>query len=375
MVQKIILDIPPVDKSIYLSCRRTRKVGAGGKAIDLDPVIPTLDRLKAVGIRIPENERYPLRQPGGCRIMEQFTSPGKNPYSDFRVSQGQPRNDIQTVRPFRCLCLEKFFSHGNRIKNTAYRDSGPCRTTGFRRFTNFPCLDNNPHPRKNLRGARDQFGSGYGCNARQGFSPESKGSHPVKIIEFGNFARGVAGKGQSNILGIDTAPIVGKPDQFTTASFQFNCDFCRSCIQGIFQELLDDGRRSLHNLAGGNSVGQCFREKNDSAVQRVTSGLINGKRSRSHPVLTDDCGFMQTKKVSGYRGLKAESCYHPQSRTIITRHFFRKDRLSVAARIACASALPITISAAPAPSVFTPLTLRGLLVTLGLLWAAVRSLA
>ena len=90
---------------------------------------------------------------------------------------------------------------------------------------------------------------------------------PVDILERADLACRITGKGERHVLAGDPLSVVGDANRFAAALLQVHGDLGGSRIQRIFQQLLDDGSRSINHLARGNPVGQRFRQNDNSSRQ------------------------------------------------------------------------------------------------------------
>jgi hypothetical protein len=78
-------------------------------------------------------------------------------------------------------------------------------------------------------------------------------------------------KGKGDFSRRDARPVIGNPDQLLAATAQFDRDVRGSRIEGIFQELLHDGRGPLDDFAGGDLRGNLLGQYCDPSVQIQTS--------------------------------------------------------------------------------------------------------
>jgi len=128
---------------------------------------------------------------------------------------------------------------------------------------NRPSLDDHPGADGRRGPTGHHLHAGNGGDAGQGLAPESEGTDAVKVLEYRNLARRVAGKGQGYILRLDPFPVVGHTDCLAAALLQFHRDFRGPRIQRVLQKFFDDGRRSFDHLTRGNLVGQRLRQNDD----------------------------------------------------------------------------------------------------------------
>ncbi len=65
------------------------------------------------------------------------------------------------------------------------------------------------------------------------------------------------------MCGRDTVAVVGDPDEFDAALFEFDGDAGRPCVDGVVDEFLDDGGGAFDDLARRDLVGDQRREDAD----------------------------------------------------------------------------------------------------------------
>src|SRR5690606_27747517 len=85
----------------------------------------------------------------------------------------------------------------------------------------------------------------------------------------------VPGDGQRQVGGGDAAAIVADPDQADTAFLQVDVDAARACIERVFHQFLDHGRRTLDDLTGCDLV--------DEDVGKLLDGHAPMIRDRPRP--------------------------------------------------------------------------------------------
>ena len=59
----------------------------------------------------------------------------------------------------------------------------------------------------------------------------------------------------ANVVAVDSAAVIGYADICNSAAFYFKRDLIRSCVDRIFHYLLNNGCRTLYNLACGDKLG------------------------------------------------------------------------------------------------------------------------
>ena len=73
----------------------------------------------------------------------------------------------------------------------------------------------------------------------------------------------MAQEGHTRVLGGHAAAVVGDADIGGPAGAQLHGDVPGPGVKGVFHQLLDDGSRPLHHLAGGDEIRHMGRENVD----------------------------------------------------------------------------------------------------------------
>ncbi|PYO93763.1 MAG: hypothetical protein DMD62_07955 [Gemmatimonadetes bacterium] len=103
--------------------------------------------------------------------------------------------------------------------------------------------------------ARLELEARYRRNRGQGFPAKPEGRDADQVRRRPNFARRVSLEREARVLALETRPVVAHADQRLAAIFQLDADRLRTGVERVLDQLLDDGRRTLHDLARGNLIG------------------------------------------------------------------------------------------------------------------------
>ena len=76
---------------------------------------------------------------------------------------------------------------------------------------------------------------------------------------------GVALEGEESVVLDHAVAVVGDADEFAAAGFDLDADAGGSGVEGVFEELFDDGGGALDDFAGGDLVRHEVREDADAA--------------------------------------------------------------------------------------------------------------
>ena len=99
-----------------------------------------------------------------------------------------------------------------------------------------------------------QFNAGYRSNAGKCFTAETERMQGKQIVRVADLACGVPRESRRYVLRRNTAAVVAHADQFDPAAADLHLNGCRSRIQRIFDEFLDDRNRPFDHLAGCDLV-------------------------------------------------------------------------------------------------------------------------
>jgi hypothetical protein len=97
-------------------------------------------------------------------------------------------------------------------------------------------------------------------DAWQRLAAEPHGDERFEILERGDLAGGVPRQREGQLVARDARAVVGYANQHGTATFHVDGDGPRTCVERVLDELLDDGRRALDDLAGRDLVDELRRE-------------------------------------------------------------------------------------------------------------------
>ena len=114
-----------------------------------------------------------------------------------------------------------------------------------------------------LRRAAPQHQPAHFGDRGQGLAAEAQRADAEQIVGLDDFAGGMAGQGQRQFVGRDAAAVIHYPHHLQSALDHRNVNSRGPGIDGVLHQLLDDARRPLDHLAGGDFVDQGLRERAD----------------------------------------------------------------------------------------------------------------
>jgi hypothetical protein len=124
-----------------------------------------------------------------------------------------------------------------------------------------------------LRAARDRKPR-YRGDGGERLAPESHRGDALQVAEVANLARGVPREGKGELLARDACAVVVHLHAPHAAFFERHRDGAGAGVDAVLDQLLQDGSRALHNLAGGDLAHQQIRQHLDA---------VHSERSASWP--------------------------------------------------------------------------------------------
>ena len=86
-----------------------------------------------------------------------------------------------------------------------------------------------------------------------------------QIVGGAQFAGGVTLEGEQRVVVGHAVAVVDDADHALAAGFDFDANAVGAGVERVFEQLLDDGGGALDDFAGGDAVGDSFREYADAA--------------------------------------------------------------------------------------------------------------
>ena len=199
-----------------------------------------------------------------------------------RVGEGVVGDQRGDVGELGLLGLEEFAAGGGVEEEIADGDGGAGGEAGVFDAEDVAAGDFD-------EGAGVIFGcAGFESEARdagdggEGFAAEAEGGDGEEIVGGAELAGGVALEGEESVVLDHAVAVVGDADELAAAGFDFDADAGGSGVEGVFEELFDDGGGTLDDFAGGDLVGHQVGEDADAAHgDRLYGERMCGKRGRS----------------------------------------------------------------------------------------------
>ncbi|EEG24102.1 hypothetical protein EIKCOROL_01183 [Eikenella corrodens ATCC 23834] len=106
--------------------------------------------------------------------------------------------------------------------------------------------------------------AGHGGDAGQPFAAKTHAAHVFQILQRGDFAGGVAGEGEREVVGVDAAAVIGHADEADAAAGQLNLDAGGAGINTVFDDFFERGSGAFHHFAGGDLVHEVVGQGMDT---------------------------------------------------------------------------------------------------------------
>ncbi|EHM54527.1 hypothetical protein HMPREF9080_01238 [Cardiobacterium valvarum F0432] len=182
--------------------------------------------------------------------------------ADACVAEGEALHELLDVGALGALAFEEFFPRRGVVEKVADFDGGAGRVCGgadgeSQMWTDAPGLFLS-------FGAAGQGGFGDGGDTRQGLAAKAEGSDVFEVVDVLDFAGGVGGEGEGEVVGVDAAAVVADADEFAAAVFDVDIDVGRAGVNGVFDDFFDHRGGAFDDLAGGDLVDEAVGQLLDA---------------------------------------------------------------------------------------------------------------
>ena len=222
----------------------------------------------------------------------------------LRVAEGHLLEDAAHGGGLGAVFLHEFQPGGGVVEEVTDDHSGALGTAGGLHHAGNAALQGEGCAAHRAFGPGEHIQAADGGDGGQSFTPEAQGADGGQVLGGAQLAGGMAQEGGGQLLGRNAAAVVGDPDGGHAAVLDLHGDGGGSCIDGVFQKLLDHAGGTLHHLAGGDQVrhmgGQLLnvRHRRLLSVLPVPTGGGASEGAGSGPPL---CGFPHPR--AGYFSL------------------------------------------------------------------------
>lgn len=220
------------------------------------PEIPggLLDRDQRLGELRTEEEFEAVDQPvGRGKFVNRFVVVPQH-HVQPRIRQRHPRELFGDVCEFCRGGFEELAADGRVEEEFADFDlrAGRAATGLERRHLSAVHLHLDAGELVGLAGAEAEAGDF--ADRRERLAAEPHRLHVEQVVGGGDFAGGVAGDGQGDVVGVDSFAVVDDADQLRSPLFDVDFDAGRQRVDRVFEQLLDHAGGAFDDLAGGDLV-------------------------------------------------------------------------------------------------------------------------
>ncbi len=93
------------------------------------------------------------------------------------------------------------------------------------------------------------------ANRRQRLAAKSQATHPLQVVQRGNFAGGVTRQRQGQIVRINARAVIADTNELAARGFDIDIHTGRTGVEAVLKHFLDHGSRPFDHLAGSDLVG------------------------------------------------------------------------------------------------------------------------
>src|SRR5207253_1875888 len=117
------------------------------------------------------------------------------------------------------------------------------------------------------------------ADRRQRLAAKTERLDAEQVVRIPQFARGVAGERERQIVGQDAAAVVDDANQLGAALLDVDVDARAAGVDAVFQQFLDDAGRPLDDFAGGDLGDHGVRQLLDTTHKNHG---IHGKHGKEN---------------------------------------------------------------------------------------------
>ena len=256
VLQGPVADVPAVEKEILHPVVAAALAGMGHVAGQLHLVLDALDPNQVVGQLAAEERAIRSSQPSWAASSNIGFSLCRKVKCTCGAARAMRMNASETW-PNSVTLVRRNFRRTGVLKNrfctsTAVPTGQPQGAT----LAHVAAAGLDFRPAGAFRRAAPQHQPAHFGDRGQCLAAETQRADAEQIVGLGDFARGVAGQGQRQLLGRDAAAVIDHPHHFQPALRDRNVDSRGARIDGVLHQFLDHARRPFDDLAGGDFVDQ-----------------------------------------------------------------------------------------------------------------------
>ena len=260
---RLVLDDAPIDEDVLRAARRPLLCERRHEALDAEAG-QRLAHRHEIG-PVAEDLIQPVLELRHRRPVEHRPRSARQREADLRITERELRDDARDLRRFARVGLEKLAPRRQVVEEIADFDRRAFGRADLLHRRDRAAVDADlgagdvaaqPRLHDEMRDRRD---------AGQRLAAEPERVNRGEIVGALNLARRVTLERQPRILRAHPIAVVLDAHEPLAAQLDVDLDAARAGVDGVFDELFDDRRRTLDNLAGGDLIGEVGGQEVDDA--------------------------------------------------------------------------------------------------------------
>ena len=173
----------------------------------------------------------------------------------LRVAEGHMGDRVGHEGALAGVLFEELHTGGGIVEQILHPDGGAHGTGARLTGELFPALDAVHRGKFVLLGAGGQLHPGHTGNGGQCLAAEAQCMDADKVVRRLDLAGGVSDESSGDVFGFNAGAVVADLDQLHAAGLNAHGDLAGTRVDGVFQQLLDNGRRTFNYLTGCDQLG------------------------------------------------------------------------------------------------------------------------
>jgi hypothetical protein len=259
---ELVAHRPGVDEDMLQPGGRPRHGGQADEAGQPDALAPGLQGEAVVGEVAPHHlgdaAGRAVGAGAGGKIEEPALAGGERK-GDFGMGHGQAAHDVAHLGGLGAFGTQELEAGGHGMEEIAHLHRGARGMGGGAHPALLASLDADLVGGLGAVGARGDPQARHRADGSQRLAAKPQGGDVHQIV-VGELGGGMALDGQFQVVGRHAGAVVDHPDEVAPAAGKVDGDAPGTGIDGVFQQLLDDARGPLDDLAGGDAVDGVLAE-------------------------------------------------------------------------------------------------------------------
>ena len=196
----------------------------------------------------------------------------------LRVAEGHMGDRVGHEGALAGVLFEELHAGRSVVEQILHPDGGAHGTGARLTGELFPALDAVHRGKFVLLSAGGQLHPGHTGNGGQCLAAEAQCMDADKVVRRLDLAGGVSDESSGNVFGFNAGAVVADLDQLHTAGLNAHGDLAGTRVDGVFQQLLDNGRRTFNYLTGCDQLGGVLVQNMDHGHGRSLPCAFYGER-------------------------------------------------------------------------------------------------